>query len=283
MISSLETVAHLVSGGRATMETLSWESLRYQHLQAIRTALADYYRPATCNKILAACRGVLRECWRLGRISAEEYHRAIDIDPVRGKGLPAGRAVSAGEIDLLLRTCLYDPSPAGTRDAAMIALLYAGGLRRAELVSLQMDHLDLEEGSVVIRSGKGAKARIVWIERGTKLYLTDWILLRGWGPGALFCPVDKGGGLTVRQMSPQAVRDALIKRADEAGVAHMTPHDLRRTWIGDLLDAGADIVTVRHLAGHASVDTTAAYDRRPEEAKKRAAGLLSVPYYRRRF
>ena len=93
-------------------------------------------------------------------------------------------------------------------------------------------------------------------------------------PGPLLCPVNKGGNLQMRRMTPDAVLKILKKRALQAGVEEFSPHDFRRTFCSDLLDASVDIVTFQKLAGHASPVTTAKYDRRGEETKRRAVQKL---------
>lgn len=70
----------------------------------------------------------------------------------------------------------------------------------------------------------------------------------------------------------------MTTRAEDAGASELSPYDLRLTLVGDLLDAGTDVVTVSMLLGHSNIQTTARYDRRPEEAKRKAAGLIHVPY-----
>jgi integrase len=80
------------------------------------------------------------------------------------------------------------------------------------------------------------------------------------------------------KLTNQAIYTILAKRGNQAGVKHFRPHDLRRTFVCSLLDSGADIATVAKMAGHASVNTTARYDRRPEETKRKAASLLHIPY-----
>jgi len=280
MRQALDVIARLVTSGKADVMTFPWERLRFQHTQAIRARLAEIYSPATVNKMLSALRGTLKAAWQLGQMSAEDYRRAADVKGVRGQTLPAGRELSDGEIRAILDACAADPGPAGVRDAAIFALLYGAGLRRAELVALDREDYNADTGELRVR-GKGNKERIVWVTGGAQDAMSDWLVIRGDAPGPLFWPVNKGGHLSAKRMTAQAIYNMLRKRAAQAGVADFSPHDLRRTFVSHLLDAGADIATVQRLAGHAQVTTTARYDRRPEEAKRKAAGLLHVPYRRR--
>ena len=279
MFQALDTIAHLLSDGELDIFSLDWGALRYEHTAAVRAALAARYRPATANKMLSALRQVLRQAWKLGLMSAEEYARARDVAGVKGQSLPAGRALSPGEIAALMRVCEEDPTPAGARDAAIIALMYATGIRRASLVRLDVADYDAARGTLRVRDAKGRQDYLAYVpQEGAQRALADWLDVRGEAEGPLFCPINKGGRLLPRRLSAQAVYNLLLKRAEQAGVERFSPHDLRRTLAGDLLDAGADIVTVQKILGHASVTTTARYDRRPEEAKRKAAGLIHVPY-----
>ncbi len=283
MRGALDTIAAILTGGQHNADTLPWASLRYQHTAAIRAALAERYAPATANKALAALRGALREARRLGQVPADDYQQAVDLATVRGQTIPSGRALPAGELRALLDECANDQTPAGARDAALIAVCYGGGLRRAELVGLDLADYDPDAGTLTIRRGKGRKERTVYATGGTAAAIGDWLRVRGQGAGPLFCPVNKGGAVVLRRLTEQAVYLAMQKRAKAAGVPTFSPHDLRRSFISDLFDAGADTSTVQHLAGHANVQTTIRYDRRGETAKRKAAELLHVPYRSRRL
>jgi len=278
MRQALDAIAHLLSGGRADALAFPWWEMRFQHVSAVRAALSERYGTATTNKMLSALRGVLKAAWKLGQMDAEGYRLAASVRNVKGEVLPTGRAITSGELLALLDTCGQDAG--GVRDAAMIAVLYSCGLRRAELVALDIEDYDVQAATLLIR-GKGGKERLAHVVSGAAAALADWLTLRGEDPGPLFHPVRKGGAIMDGRLTTQAVYHVLRKRAAQAGVKELSPHDFRRTFVSDLLDAGADIATVQKMAGHAQVTTTARYDRRPEEAKRQAANLLHVPYRRR--
>ena len=256
--------------------SVDWAALRFQHTTAIRSKLVAEYKPATVNRMLCALRGTLKAAWRLGIMNAEDYHRAADVQAATGTTLPAGRSAAAGELKAIMGACENDTTSAGVRDAAMIALAYICGLRRAELVGLDLADYNEQTGELRIM-GKRRKERMVYPEAAAPI-MADWLAIRGSEPGPLFCPINKGGRIASRRMTSQAYYNILQTRIAAAGVKDLSPHDLRRTCASDLLDAGIDIATVAKLLGHASVTTTQRYDRRPEAAKKKAAGMLHIPY-----
>ena len=171
---------------------------------------------ATVNKTLAAVRGVLKESWRLGHLSAEDYQHATDIPTVRGETLPRGRALNTGELRALFAACARDESLAGVRDAAILALLYGAGLRRSELVALDREDYDAETGTLAVRRGKGRKERMAYVTNGSPEAMAAWLALRGGHAGALFWPIDKGGRAVERRMTAHALLFVLRRRAAQA-------------------------------------------------------------------
>ena len=279
MRGTLEKVADILTDGRATAESTPWGALRFKHVAALRTKLAARYAPATANKALSAVRGTLRAAWQLGQISTDQYHRAIDVGSVKGSRLPAGRALDVGELRSLFRACIDDATAAGARDAAIFALMFGAGLRRAEVAALDVEAYDPETGAIRI-IGKGNRERTVYVLNGGGDALEAWLEHRGRESGALICRVSQRGKVRLRRITPQALMMRLRRRAEEAGISHCSPHDLRRTFVSQALESGADLAMVQALAGHASPATTQRYDRRPEEAKRAAAGRVHVPYVR---
>jgi site-specific recombinase XerD len=278
---ALELISGILTNGTMDMMSLKWQDLRFQHTSAVRSKLAESYKPATVNHALSALRGVLRASWQLQLMTAEGYHLAAAVKSVKGSTIPAGRELQSGELAALMISCENDNSPAGVRDAAIIALMYSCGLRREEVTTLNINDYEPSKGKLIVK-GKGSKERTAYLTNGALDAITDWLQVRGNDPGGMFVSINKSGKLnTERFLTPQAIYNLLIKRASQASVKEFSPHDLRRTFVSDLLDAGADIATVAKMAGHASVNTTARYDRRPEEAKKKAAGLLHIPYIKR--
>ncbi len=284
--SALNTIAVLVSPGLSDEALpclyIEWHKLTYAHTTAIRNQLAARYSPSTANRMLAALRGVLKECWRLRLMSEEDRAVASDLKPVRGRTLPKGRALATEELRRLLEACERDTRPAGRRDAAMLAVLSSCGLRRSELVGLDVGDWDDITCTLYVRHGKGNKARECYLHEQAADYLSTWVKMRNAGAntgaiGPLFVGINKAGVVSGRRLTDQSVADILWRRAEQAGVLdRFTPHDLRRTFVSTLLAKGADLATVQDLAGHSNPATTKKYDRRGDERKRRAVGLLGL-------
>ncbi len=259
-------------------EAMPWHRLRYEHTQAIRAALIEHYpSPNSVNVALSGLRRVLRVSWRKELMTADEYQRASDVARARGSRVLRGRAIEAGEMLSMFRSCDPDTTM-GARNAALLALLFGGGLRRDEVASAKLEDYEPVTGELRV-VGKGNKERIVPLVVGARAALSHWLSVRGDEPGPLLLPCRRDGVLLMRRLSTQGVYVIQKRVAGEADVEKCSPHDFRRTFISELIDKSGDIFAVAGVAGHEHIQTTEIYDRRPEEKKRRVVELLHVPFH----
>lgn len=290
----LDTVAGIMSGGRHDAASFPWSDLEPVHVAALRAELAEHYAPSTANAFLAAVRGVFKALWRAGVWTTDRRERTADVERVRGDREPPGRNIPAVELTALVRAAAgHERRDKAARDVAVLAMLRAG-LRLGELVALDVHDVDLDgdDGpSVLVRRGKGNRQRRVELNDAERAALADWLSFRGDWSGPLFVTFPPyRGGPTRARLGRESVRRLLARLAAAAGVTPSTPHDWRRSVIGDMLDAGTDLATVQRFVGHASANTTAGYDRRGRRAQRaavdavlfpRPTSLLPIPFPRR--
>lgn len=174
---------------------------------------------------------------------------------------PPGGVLSVKEVRRLLGAA-DTSTPQGLRDRAVVEVLYATGLRRGELLALDLADLDHGEREVIVRDGKGGKGRILPITRAAYIALQDYLTR---GRPAFIKPGAVGGTFvflarTGLPMGGKALEKTLRRLAHAAGIKkHLTPHCMRRTFATALLQAGASLRHIQVLLGHTSLETTARY------------------------
>ncbi|RWR24705.1 site-specific tyrosine recombinase XerD [Agrococcus lahaulensis] len=225
---------------------------------AFRAELADRGLAASSvARHLSAVKALHR--WLVDeRVAAEDV--AKDQRPPKlPQRLP--KAISVAQMQRLLEAAGGD-DPAGLRDRALIELLYATGARISEVVGLDVDDLaaTADEQQLVRVTGKGAKQRLVPVGSYARRATDAWLVrgraalaAKGRGTPALLLGA-RGG-----RLSRQAAWEIIQRVADEAGVAHVSPHTFRHSFATHLLEGGADVRVVQELLGHASVATTQIY------------------------
>ena len=227
-----------------------------------RTALLDAgVSPATLNLRLAPVRRLAREMAENGRLAPEVAAAIERVPGVTRRGTQVGNWLTKEQANDLLSA----PDPGtlkGKRDRAILALLIGCGLRRAELLSLTMESVQLREARWVIPDllGKGNRTRTVTVPAGVKACIDLWTKAAGVTEGHLFRPVTKAGALKDSVILDEKVVWRLVVRyARETELGKLAPHDLRRTCAKLCRKAGGDLEQIQLLLGHASVQTTERY------------------------
>lgn len=250
-----------------------WQSLRYQHVQRLRSELGSRYAPASANKMLTAVKQVINEARKLGLVSADEAMRATkDVKRVKGERVSKGRALSSTEIAALLAATDKAPPEIAARDRFMLKLLLYSGLRRQEAAELTLG--SVADGAVRM-VGKGNKERVVPMNESLRASLDEWLRVRGRGAGPLLFKATKEGRLLRGKTLTGATIFARVRRlAATAGIKTFGPHDCRRTFATTLLARGVPIETVSRLMGHSDIATTQKYNMQGAEAAKAAVEKL---------
>lgn len=278
--------------GHGAGELAPWGMLRYEHAAMLRAVLAarhdaGIWKASTVNAHLSALRGVITEAWRLGLMTTDERDRARDVRNITATRQPAGRDIHDEEIAAMLDAG-DEPGPLEIRDTALIAWLWSTGGRRKEAASQLIEGYSRRDRSVEI-IGKGNRGRTGYLHPEAAPYIGRWLAMAGTRrrdghlviaparTGPMFRPVDRWGNVTDRHVTPRAIGQIVERRRLEAGLEPLSVHDWRRTFVGDLLDSGADLAMVQALAGHQSPATTAIYDRRPERQRRDAIDRRVMP------
>jgi integrase/recombinase XerD len=246
---------HEIDGMSATSEDITdyMEALREGRDPASRP-----FAPSSVARMLVSIRSLYRWLARENIIEADPTTRVGT--PRKPRSIPKAIAVE----DVIRLVTLPAPDLLGRRDGAMLEVLYGSGLRISELVDLDVDDVDIDGSTVLVRAGKGGKARLLPLGRAALGSIGDYLsasrpeLARrarsSRSGGALF--LNARGG----RLSRQGCWKILKGYATTAGLqTKVSPHTLRHSFATHMLDGGADIRVVQELLGHASLATTQVY------------------------
>lgn len=182
--------------------------------------------------------------------------------PAQGRPLP--KILSEDDVDRLFDVAAKDDTVKGRRLMAMLEILYAGGLRVSELVSLKKTSVMRRDNCLLIK-GKGGRERLVPLTNAARSAIEAWLRCRletlpdgssALATAALFPSRGKSGHVS-RERFAQLLKDLAIK----AGLppSQISPHVLRHAFATHLLANGADLRSVQTLLGHADISTTQIY------------------------
>jgi integrase/recombinase XerD len=250
--SQLRSIARIM--GWPLDDVTHFNRINYQEMLQIRTLLQhEGWTPRSINRAQVALKSI-------SQLKYPEFQ---------------GTALTKQQVKSLFEMLARSTSATGIRNIALFAVLLGTGLRRSELVALDIKDLDLSKQTLLVRHGKGNKSRTVFLPEWCQQHLQNWLALRSKQAGFLFCPVQVAGKVSPDCAISVSLVFRLIKsKLKRIGVENASPHDLRRTFITRLLEQNVDLNTVRQMAGHAAITTTTIYDKRDVQFMQQAAAAL---------
>ncbi len=255
--NDLYQLANFVDGEAARCSSVpSWASFSRQWMLSYLLNLKERgYAATTVARKVAAAKSFFSFMVAEGNIKDNPTQNVGS--PKVGKSLP--KPISYSQAMLLLEQPAKLSTPDAKRDKAMLELLYASGMRVSELISLNLDSVDTEGGSVRC-FGKGHKERVIPIAPRAALTVKEYLqearphLVHNDAEKALF--LNRRGERLTRQGFWQILKG--YAKSAELGT-EITPHTLRHSFATHMLSGGADLRSVQELLGHANISTTQVY------------------------
>ena len=261
--------------------TADWSQLPVQAFESLDRGIRNGWASTSSrNAMRDAVRSVLREALNAGILTHDQAHPRLNaVRPekqIRDETKQSRGHVPEARTEKVFHALAQDSSLTARRDAALIALLVGAGLRRAEATSVKLEDLDAYQETLVV-TGKGGHVRDVPLSPGVRRAVLSWLRHRGDAPGYLLTPLTR---TTPRQpiLTSRLATNTVAQVVARRYGPDVAPHDLRRTFTGDLLDSGADLSVVSKILGHTNPATTAGYDRRGQAARRRAVQRLDLPF-----
>ncbi|SKC31132.1 Tyrosine recombinase XerC [Photobacterium piscicola] len=268
---------------RSCIERMDWYSVLYAPV--LQTSMQSFlssrltmkssdrkqdYAPATADNLLRMLRGVAYHAWLSESISIETLQRIKAIKLPRGSRQSSGRYLSYSDVDQISALTLTQSNKIkALRDNAIFWLMYESGLRRAEVIGLDINDIDLYLCKIRVM-GKGNKERYVPFSKSSDLYaaIEKWLNIRSQHSpqiSTFFCGVNRYQQLTSQRLTTQTLND-LCKHIHLLGFSRqISPHDFRHSVATNLLRSGYDLLLVSKFMGHSSITTTQRYDRRTDD------------------
>lgn len=257
------------------LEDIDWHLLQPEQVIALVAALReDGYAPNTSSLYVNAVRGVMNEAWRMSLISQEHLLKMRTVKAAPGTRLSQGRNLRRTLIREMMDVCAADPRPQGLRDAAVIGILYGSGMRKSESVNLDLAQINFDERSLRV-IGKGNKELIKYAPGWAFAKLQAWLEFRReqlkegeQDDSFLFNRIRRGSHITRERITKHAIYYIARQRGQQVGVKIM-PHDFRRSFITRVIEEH-DLSIAQKLAHHTNIQTTANYDVRDDNERRRA-------------
>jgi len=253
------------------LEVLPWHTVTADQFSDLMIALQGELEPPTIRLYMFALRGITRACFIAGLMPAAQFALIKEVKMPRGRNqIGRGRMVEDRFLKAVLKCCREDERVQGVRDAALIALIFGSGVRRAEAASIDHGSIDLREGEFRVRT-KGSKWVLKYLQAWAIPFIEEWLAVRrqeGLTGGAVFTSIVKGGRITRKRLTGRGIFYILEERSKLAGLDfHIRPHDGRRTLGTKMIEEHGELFAQRVL-GHADLSTTRIYDKRADSVIK---------------